>query len=335
MKLLVTGGFGTVGRLVLEEALRRGHATSVLEMDTKRNRKEWRRFQKGLAGMHWGDIRDPALLDRAVEGQEAVIHLAAILPPVSELRPELCHAVNVGGTEGLVRALADRGGTTGLVLVSSASVMGPTQDREPPVRVTDPATPLDLYARTKVEAEGLVRSSSLPFVILRLGGVMPTGKHLDTGMLRLAFEIPLAARVEVVADLDAATACVNAAELLVGDRTAGRGLVDEGTIASRTFFIGGGRAQGCQMRGRDMVQGMFAPLGLPLPAERLFASGSTSYCLDWYDTEDAERALHFQNHSFGECRRMVIRNYRGLRPLAVLFRPFVVDYLAKQSPYGG
>jgi nucleoside-diphosphate-sugar epimerase len=325
MKLLVTGGFGTVGRLVLEEALRRGHATSVLEMETKRNRKVGRFFEKKLAGVHWGDIRDPALLDRAVEEQEAVIHLAAILPPGSEVRPELCRAVNVGGTRTLLNVLAKRGRTTALVFVSSSSVMGPTQDREPPVRVADRATPIDLYARTKVEAEGLVRSSGLPFLILRLAGVMPTGAHFETGMLRLAFEIPLAARVEVVVDLDAATACVSAAELLVRGRPAG--------LAGKSFFIGGGRANGCQMRGRDMLQGMFAPLGLSLPEEKLFAPGGTSYCLDWYDTEEAEQALHFQNHSFAECTRMVARNYRRLRPLVRFFRPLVVDYLAKQSPY--
>jgi UDP-glucose 4-epimerase len=337
MNLLVTGGFGTVGRLVIEEALRRGHATSVLEMESKRNRKLARRFEKRLGGMHWGDIRDPVLLERAVGGQDAVIHLAAILPPGSEKRPELCRAVNAGGTGTLVRVLKDRGGTTPLVLVSSASVMGPTQYRNPPVRVTDPTTPSDVYARTKVEAEGLVRSSGLPFVILRLGAVMPTGMHGGmTSMIGLAFEIPLAARVEVVVDLDAATACVNAAERLVRDLSVEQGPVgDRATrvLAGRTFFIGGGNANGFQMRGRDMIKAMFDPVGLSLPAEGLFASSATSYCLDWYDTEEAEQALHFQNHNLTECRRIVARNYRGLRPLVRFLGPVVGGCLAKQSPY--
>ena len=65
-----TGGFGGMGRFVLEEALRRGHATSVLEMESKRNRKVGRHFEKRLAGVHWGDILDHAFLDRAVDGQD-------------------------------------------------------------------------------------------------------------------------------------------------------------------------------------------------------------------------------------------------------------------------
>ena len=70
---------------------------------------------------------------------------------------------------------------------------------------------------------------------------------------------------------------------------------------------------------------MFDPLGLPLPEERLFASGARSYCLDWYDSEEAEQALHFQKHSFAECRPMVALNYHGLRLLVRLLRPVVVS----------
>ena len=49
-----------------------------------------------------GDITSPSDVAVAVDGVEALIHLAAILPPLSEANPELTNHVNVEGTRVLL-----------------------------------------------------------------------------------------------------------------------------------------------------------------------------------------------------------------------------------------
>jgi nucleoside-diphosphate-sugar epimerase len=94
-----------------------------------------------------GDIRDRAVLERACPGVEVVFHLAGVADPRACARdPETAHAINVGGTEAVVRA------ATGcrLVFLSSATLYLPSEtpvDEQAPVGETSP------YAATKRAAE--------------------------------------------------------------------------------------------------------------------------------------------------------------------------------------
>jgi len=324
MNILITGAFGNIGRLVLAQALRRGHAVSVLEMDSKRNRKAARKWGKRARAVFLCDIRDAAAVGRAVAGQDVVIHMAGILPPASEARPDLCRAVNVGGTENLIAALRAAGRGVSLVFVSSVSVMGRTQDRTPPLCVSDAVNPENTYARTKAEAEAAVSRSGLRHCILRLAAVMPTSIFYSNllSMFVEAFAMPLDLRCEIVVDVDAAAACVHAAEGLPGD----------GALTGKTFFIGGGGGKGCQMRAREMYRGIFGSVGVPVPREDLFVDGRAGYPLDWYDTEEAEKVLRFQDHTFEDFQGILGRQLRPLRPLIRLLRPLIVRYIARKSP---
>jgi dihydroflavonol-4-reductase len=99
------------------------------------------------------DLLDPAGLDRAVAGCEAVVHVAALYS--YDARPELVERVNVEGTRNLLDAAA-RGGVRRFVHTSTAGTCGPvpgrpaTEDDEPPA--SDLAVP---YKRTKLAAERL------------------------------------------------------------------------------------------------------------------------------------------------------------------------------------
>ena len=115
MKLLVTGAFGDLGRAVIDLARERGHTLTVFDRPSLRTRLLAHRLRRsagaGAVRVVWGDIRDAEAVGRAVEGQDAVFHAAAILAPASERAPELAHAVNVDGTRHVL----------------SRSPMGPTR----------------------------------------------------------------------------------------------------------------------------------------------------------------------------------------------------------------
>ena len=324
MNILVTGGFGNIGAIVVDECLRRGHTVSVFDVQNKRTQKLARKYGKRNVHVLFGDLRKAEDVSRAVVGQDLVLHLAAILPPVSDAHPDLCQAVNVGGTANLIDALQACTTKAALVLVSSASVMGPTQERIPPVRPDDPLSPMDTYSRTKIEAETLVAASGLRYCILRLAAVLPTVLNYSSlfAMIKLFFDMPLGARCEIVVDLDVAYALVSAAENLLGS----------GEIAGKRGFIAGGEAQGCQMRTRDLVGVVFRPIGLRIPDESLFSPELDSYYLDWYDTEETQSILRYQRHSVEGWQQIIMKRIRYVRPFLPLFKAAIVRWIEKQSP---
>jgi len=329
VRLLVTGAFGTVGLVTLREAVARGHHVTALVRLSRRNKRIARRVQRqlgrsaetGSLKICWGDVRTHADVAAAVEDQDVVIHMAAMLPPRSELHPDVCEAVNVKGTKNLIEALdaaadgrqrADGQGTAsaadgkcgpGLVYVSSVSVMGSTQLKDPPRTVDEPPRPSDAYSASKAAAEALVRDSRLPWAILRLSAVMPTKGAYRLSMARLMFDMSLAARCEILVDLDAAYALVQAAE----------SLCDGGRIKGKTVFIAGGSDNGCQMDIAEMISHNLTPLGLKLPRPHLFRADVDSYYLDWYDTEEGQNILGYQRHGLKEWQRLSSRRFRSLR----------------------
>jgi nucleoside-diphosphate-sugar epimerase len=152
MKILVTGGAGYVGSVVVPALLGRGHTVRVLDV--------LRRGGTGLIGccqspefdFRLGDVCDPGAVAEAVEGVEAIVHLAALVGYPACLRePSLARLANVGGTQAVLDA---RKPGQKLVFASTSSVYGAVPDGVCTEAV--PLSPVSLYGQTKVEAEGLV-----------------------------------------------------------------------------------------------------------------------------------------------------------------------------------
>jgi nucleoside-diphosphate-sugar epimerase len=219
-----------------------------------------------------GDITNADTLRQAVDGVEAVIHLAAILPPASERDRAKTFAVNVDGTTHLVRALEQFAPQAVLVFSSSISTYGDTTQEPPPVRVSHAQRAIDVYAESKIVGERVLRDSGATWVILRIAGIAVP-----------AFQEPPAVwpftpdqRVELVHRDDVVSAIDHAATV-----PAARG---------KTFNIAGGPTW--QMTGRQYVERLYELLGVP-PAEATFRT--TSGWVDWYDTEESQQLLTYQN----------------------------------------
>ncbi len=324
MKILITGGFGSIGVVVIEECLKRGHSVSVFEVRTDRTFRLARKYARKGVKVIFGDIRKYDDISAATANQDAVIHMASILPPASDRLPELCRAVNLGGTENLVKALKQSGGKTGIVFVSSASVMGSTQNRKPPVSPDDKLSPTDNYSVSKAEAEEVIQSSGLDYCILRPAAVLPTVLNLKAvlNMTELLFEIPVNARCEAVVDLDVAIALVAACENLRGS----------GEICGKKGFIAGGEQNGCRMHTEDFAEAMFHPLFLKTPNPALYSQDPDSYYLDWYDTAEVQSLLDYQQHSIRNWQEILVKKLRPILPAIRIFSRLITKLIEKKSP---
>ncbi|MBP7094980.1 MAG: NAD(P)-dependent oxidoreductase [Spirochaetia bacterium] len=317
--VLVTGAFGNVGRSTLAALARRGVGAVAFEFPSKANLRTARRDFPGLP-VAWGDVRDPAALGRGIEacpgGLDALIHLAAVIPPAADRNPAFAESVNVGGTAAVLEALAARAPRARLVYTSSIATYG---DRLADwlVRPGDPQRPQDddPYAVQKTAAEALVRGSALEWVVCRLSYVVWRRK---TAMDPLMFRMPLGTRVEVVHTEDCGEALAEAC--FAPD------------AARRVFDIAGGES--CRTFYGDYLDRMLAIFGLGgrrfLP-ERAFAR--KGYHCAWVDTSESQRVLRFQRRSLEDYYAEVREEAKGLRFWAALARPLVRAAIKARSPF--
>ena len=110
MNILLTGAFGNIGTSTLEELLKRGHHVTCFDVKTKSNVRAAQNLD-GKAEVFWGDLRVHEDVAAAVWDQDAVIHLAFVIPRLSatgissEDDPHWAKTINVGGTRNLIKEM--------------------------------------------------------------------------------------------------------------------------------------------------------------------------------------------------------------------------------------
>ncbi|MCO4762107.1 MAG: NAD(P)-dependent oxidoreductase [Myxococcales bacterium] len=312
LKVLVTGGFGSVGRWIVRELVARGHEVSVFELDNAKNRKTAKRFD-GVR-VCWGNLTDAQDVAAAVHGQDAIIHLACLLPPMAEENPTLSFAVNVEGTQHVIDACLAQDVAPRLVHASSGEVYGATRHLQPPRRVDDPHVAVNHYSADKIKGEARVAACDLDYVIVRFSAV------IDIALANshpLMFEFPVDVRMEVLHAADAAFAIANCLET---EEVWGRQLV---------LPLAGGES--CRTTYGGFLTRMLEALGVGgLPAE---AFTTTDYPSDWHDTEESQRLLQYQRHTLDDICADV-RTLLGWRRFFVpLARWGVRRSILAKSPY--
>jgi UDP-glucose 4-epimerase len=311
--VVVTGAFGNVGTSTVDALWSRGHNVVAFDLPTVSHRAAAVRLRRHGVETVWGDVTDPTAVATLVDGADAVVHLAALIPPHSDRHPELAQRVNVEGTRTVAAAVARSAGRPRLVYTSSLSVYGRTQHQTPPRLVTDPVDPIDAYGRTKAAAEEIVRSSGTDWVILRLAAVLPL--RLPLLIDSLMFEVPLTDRVEFVHTRDVGLAATRACELT--------------GLSGSTLHVGGG--PGCQLRQREIVARALEVLGLGMLPDAAFST--TPFHCDWLDTRESQRLLGFQQHTFADYLADLRRRYGWRRPLVTAVAPLIRTAMLRGSPY--
>ena len=311
MKVLVTGGLGGIGRHLCKMLLEAGIDVTIYHRFPTRSLKyAWWFPRKRIV---WGDIKDIGTKKDLLAEQDAVIHLAFLLPPDTEDHPEKSRKVNVNATETLIRTLEEVNPNCRLIFTSSVMAYGITKDEVPPITVDHPLNPELQYSHHKAECEEIIRASSLPWVLLRIAEapyleVTPTPRHL-----KQLFAIPWDQRVEFVHIDDVALALKNA-------------LYTE--QIRDTYIIAGGER--CQMTMYDQIVPLFKIFHLPPPPKHKFSL--INYPLDWYDTKHSQAVLLYQNKSFEQYAADVKKTLGWKTKFFWLVSPFARLYLRWSPP---
>ena len=309
MKLLLTGATGNVGSHTVPQLVARGHTVRCLTRLSSANR----RFAAGLpagAEVAWGNITDPAAVAKATDGVDAVVHLAAMIPPGADEHPDEARRTNVDGTVNVIEAC--RAQSAKLLFTSTFDVHGFTLDKPPPRHVDDPLVATDPYTEHKIECERLIRGSALTYCILRLADVPILGIRDPHPIM---FEIGLDNRIESLHADDAGLAITNALETP--------------EVWDRVLLVGGGPS--CQLTYREYLTRLLAAMGVdPLPDE---AFSDKVYATDWIDTEESEALLHYQRHTFDDIAEAIAASLGWKRKLVPVAGPLARAAILKHSPY--
>ena len=148
MKILVTGGAGYVGTCLLPLLLSAGHQVRVMDNLLFSGVGLLPYFQNPNFEFVKGDVRDFPTVQRAADGCDIIVHLAAIVGfPACIRDPQLATEVNIIGSNNVAQAAKDK-----IVLYgSTGSNYGVITDQM--CTEETPLNPCSHYARTKATAE--------------------------------------------------------------------------------------------------------------------------------------------------------------------------------------
>lgn len=166
--VLITGGAGYVGAILTPKLLNKEYRVKVLDLfiygeDVLDGVKD----NPGLELIK-GDIRDQALLSKALKGCDAVIHLACISnDPSFELNPNLSRSINYDAFEPLVR-ISKESGVKRFIYASTCSVYGVSSAEN--VTEGHPLMPITDYNKYKGLCEPILltyQSQDFTTVVIR------------------------------------------------------------------------------------------------------------------------------------------------------------------------
>lgn len=172
-KILVTGSDGFIGSHLVEELVKKGYQVKAFVFYNSFNTWGWLdTLDKSVMDnveIFQGDIRDPHGIRTAMQGMDAVFHLAALIAiPFSYHSPDAYVDTNIRGTLNVLQAARELGNIRTLI-TSTSEVYGTAQyvpiDEKHPFHGQSP------YSATKIGADRLAesfyRSFELPVTIVR------------------------------------------------------------------------------------------------------------------------------------------------------------------------
>ncbi len=160
--LLVTGATGLVGSRLLPRLAQDGfECRALVRSDVA--------LPPGTTGVR-GDLADPGTLRTAVEGVDAVVHLAALFRTQDEAA---IWRANLDGTRNLIAAVQEHAPSARFIMSSTSNVYDANAVR--PALENDPCSPTAAYPASKVAAEQLLRDSGLTWAVLRFPFVYGEG----------------------------------------------------------------------------------------------------------------------------------------------------------------
>ena len=267
--VLVTGGAGSMGRLVSENLINDGHQVNIFDLP----QANYEGFDNSKTKIFKGNLNDSSI-EESIMGVDTVIHLAAILPPTANINLELTEKVNVHGTRNLLSCIEKINPNIHIIFSSSVSIYGKNLDNST-IHLDNPANPDDHYAKTKYDSEVLVEQSNINHTILRISGVsIPVFQEPPSEWPFLPNQ-----KIEFIHRDDVVTSICNS--------------VNNKEAYGQMFNISGGKSW--QITGEKYVKDYFEILEVDM--ENAVYQKEEGH-FSWYESSKSNKILQYQNNNY-------------------------------------
>ena len=267
--VLVTGGAGSMGRLVSEKLINDGHQVNIFDLP----QANYEGFDNSRTKIFKGNLNDSSI-EESIMGVDTVIHLAAILPPTANINLELTEKVNVDGTRNLLSSIEKINPNIHIIFSSSVSIYGKNLDNST-IHLDNTANPDDHYAKTKYDSEVLVERSNINHTILRISGVsIPVFQEPPSEWPFLPNQ-----KIEFIHRDDVVTSICNS--------------VNNEEAYGQMFNISGGKSW--QITGERYVKDYFEILEVEM--ENAVYQKEEGH-FSWYESSKSNKILQYQNNNY-------------------------------------
>ena len=267
--VVVTGGAGSMGRLVSENLINDGHQVNIFDLP----QANYEGFDSSKTKIFKGNLNDSSI-EESIMGVDTVIHLAAILPPTANINLELTEKVNVDGTRNLLSSIEKIDPNIHIIFSSSVSIYGKNLDNST-IHLDNPANPDDHYAKTKYDSEVLVEQSNINHTILRISGVsIPVFQEPPSEWPFLPNQ-----KIEFIHRDDVVTSVCNS--------------VNNEEAYGQMFNISGGKSW--QITGERYVKDYFEILEVDM--ENAVYQKEEGH-FSWYESSKSNKILQYQNNNY-------------------------------------
>lgn len=200
MQILVTGGAGYVGSRMTAHLLQAGFSVTAFDKLIYGGEALLPFHRHERFNFIRGDVRDANAVARALDGVDAVVHLAAVVgEPACSIDVAQSWSINVDGMKNMFAA-ARQARTNRFIFISTCSNYGVAKLGE--LASEDSAlNPLSEYARAKVECERLILAEAPPpaSTVLRLGTICGLSGRMRFDLLvsEMAKKCALGEKIEI------------------------------------------------------------------------------------------------------------------------------------------
>ena len=168
VKILVTGGAGYVGSVLVNQLLQNGYSVRVIDNLKWGGESLLGVYSHPAFEFQKGDVRNESDVNKALEGVDAVVHLAAIVgDPACRKEPELATETNFTASIKLFET-ANQKGVKRFIFGSTCSNYGKMTDFSKSCDENSELKPVSLYAELKVKFEKHILESKNDMVCVAL-----------------------------------------------------------------------------------------------------------------------------------------------------------------------
>lgn len=278
-KILVTGAAGKIGFQVIKSLLTESkYQITALDLKFKNSIKSFKKYGKRIDFV-FGDINDNNLMEDLVKDKDVIIHLAAVMPPLANIKPELADLINYDGSKVLVDAINENNPNCFLIFASSSCVYG-NRNKNPLINIKDPIVELekDHYAKTKINTEVMIKKELKNYAIFRIAPTLSTIKD-DNNI----FNLPLKSKLEMITVNDAAYAFTRAVD-------------HNKELKGKTFNVSGGEK--CRTTYKEFLINLLKIYGLTFRLFKSLILGEKNYFCGYFkDSDELEKIINYQSDS--------------------------------------